>query len=86
MAGAGTTTIIADTMAGVDITAMAGAVTVGTVGAVMAITDGVRATMAGVTTTIMGIAMAATTASSEKAPAGSSAGASLLGFSSQSVE
>jgi hypothetical protein len=43
----------------------------------MVITDGARAVMAGATTTIMGIAMAATTASSEKTPAVSSAGASF---------
>ncbi|WP_227437245.1 hypothetical protein, partial [Methylobacterium sp. W2] len=60
----------------------------GMAGVVMVITDGARAIMVGVTTTtiIMGIATAATTASSEKAPAGSSAGASLAGLPSRPVE
>lgn len=64
-------------MAGADITVMDGVGTGGTAGAVMVITDGARAIMAGAITTLMGIATVATIASSEKAPAVSSAGASF---------
>ncbi len=74
-------------MAGVATTGMAGEGTGGTAGAVMVITDGVRAITGGATTIIItGTATAATTAFSQKVPAVSSVGASFFGLPSQFIQ